>query len=305
MRSNPQPPALLIGRSQLERSINSLLGLIEGITADRILNRMEVNFLEQWLSDHENVCGSHPYNELVPCLAAAVHSGKLSMEEKSNLTWLCEQLRQTAYFDKTSADMQRLKGMLDGIVANRVITGAELDGLRHWLEDHRELRTCWPYDEVDSLVTEVLRDQKIDAAELRHLQEYFAGFVNEPHDRTIITAPILSSGRFAGLYAVDPEIRFKDSKFCFTGASAHFARPQLAHLVMERGGELVNNVSGLVDYLVVVADGNPAWAFACHGRKIEQAVELRRRGAKLLIIHETDFHDAVASTARCSDLLPC
>lgn len=49
-----------------------------------------------------------------------------------------------------------------------------------------------------------------------------------------------------------------------------------------------------VNYLIVGAEGNPCWKFSCYGRKVEKAVELRKEGSRLLIIHELDFHDAVA-----------
>ncbi len=92
MHSKANPPAQRTCRSRVERSIKSLLGLIEGIVADRVLNRMEFNFLEQWLSDHADFRDRHPYNELIPCVAAVVDAGKLSEDEKTNLTWMCEQL---------------------------------------------------------------------------------------------------------------------------------------------------------------------------------------------------------------------
>ena len=53
-----------------------------------------------------------------------------------------------------------------------------------------------------------------------------------------------------------------------------------------------------VDYLVIGADGNPCWAFACYGRKVEKAVELRKSGVRIMIIHESDFHDAVLDAGK-------
>jgi hypothetical protein len=36
--------------------------------------------------------------------------------------------------------------------------------------------------------------------------------------------------------------------------------------------------------------GNPAWAFASYGRKIEKAINLNNsKGLEILIIHEDDF----------------
>lgn len=63
------------------------------------------------------------------------------------------------------------------------------------------------------------------------------------------------------------------------------------------GGDAVPTVSGKVDYLVIGADGNPCWMYACYGRKVERAISLRREGAKLMIIHELDFHDALHDVA--------
>jgi len=39
------------GRSRLEKSINSLLGIIEGISVDSLINRTEVEFLNLWLAE--------------------------------------------------------------------------------------------------------------------------------------------------------------------------------------------------------------------------------------------------------------
>ena len=39
--------------------------------------------------------------------------------------------------------------------------------------------------------------------------------------------------------------------------------------------------------------GPPCWAYSCYGRKIEEAMELRKSGAHVQIVNETDFWDAV------------
>jgi hypothetical protein len=47
-----------------------------------------------------------------------------------------------------------------------------------------------------------------------------------------------------------------------------------------------------LDYMVFGTAGNPCWAYACYGRKVEQAVALRKEGYRLMIVH--DFRDALA-----------
>jgi NAD-dependent DNA ligase len=142
-------------------------------------------------------------------------------------------------------------------------------------------------------VTSVMADQRIDEAEHKMLKAFFSEFLPVFDERTINAPTVEIGGSVVGLCAVCPEIVFADSTFCFTGASGRYTRKQLAATVAERGGVVTEGVSAKVHYLVIGADGNPCWSFACYGRKVERAVELRKAGAKLQLIHENDFHDAV------------
>lgn len=97
----------------------------------------------------------------------------------------------------------------------------------------------------------------------------------------------------SGVCAVDPDICFEGKSFCFTGESYRAKRTEIAEIVTNLGGVFKPNVSKKVDYLIVGASGNPCWAYACYGRKIEEAVGLRRLGAKIVIVNENDFWNAV------------
>ncbi len=72
------------------------------------------------------------------------------------------------------------------------------------------------------------------------------------------------------------------------------SRKYLAGVVEELGGKFHPRLTDDSHYLVVGADGNPCWAYACYGRKVEDAVKRRRKGPQLIIVHEYDFWDAVA-----------
>lgn len=148
------------GRSRLEKSINSLIGVIEGISADSIINKAEIEFLNLWLNEHQELKDCHPYNELLPVVESAIADGIFTSDEKQDILWLCEKLRSTDFFDKTTADIQRLHAMLGSIAADGIISEAELRGLSDWLSDHEHLKTSWPYEEVGSLITGILSDKK-------------------------------------------------------------------------------------------------------------------------------------------------
>jgi NAD-dependent DNA ligase len=277
-------------KSRLDKEINTLIGLLEGIAADRTISAEEMGLLTNWVDNNKSLSDCHPYNEIVPAVIQALADGKFMQEEQADLLWLCNQLRSTEYYDVITADVQRLQGILAAIASDGVITEAEVESLQEWIEMHTDLRSCWPYDELDSLLTSVLVDHWIDPAEHKMLLNYFSSFSSpglslETPNTNISTLPCICS--------VNPEIIFDGRRFCFTGESNHCPREEMKSLVLERNGLVISAVSPRLNYLVVGAQGNPCWAYACYGRKIEKAMQLRQQGAKVLIVHENDFFDAV------------
>ncbi len=87
--------------------------------------------------------------------------------------------------DETTADLQRLHAILGGVIADGEITEDELRGLATWMQDHECLKSCWPYDEIDSLIIGVMADGKIDAGEHAILKAFFSEFTAIMDDRTI------------------------------------------------------------------------------------------------------------------------
>ena len=282
------------GRSRLDKAINTLVGIIEGIAADSVINNQEIDFLNMWLGEHRQYQDKHPFNELIPVLDRALSDGVLTDEENQDILWLCKKIQSTEFYDATTSDIQRLHAILGGIMADGVISKTELQGLSDWISEHEHLKTCWPYDEVDSLITSVLSDGIIDDDEHKQLLEFFSEFTALLDDRTITSPRITTETTIVGLCSVCPEIEFSGSTFCFTGASYKYPRSRFSELVNSLGGSVASAVSSKVNYLIIGAEGNPCWAYACYGRKVEKAVELRKKGSNLLLVHENDFHDAVA-----------
>jgi hypothetical protein len=282
------------GRARLEKAVNSLIGIVEGIAIDGVINSMEVGFVRSWLHENIELRNSHPFTELIPVVEAAVADGILTEEERLNILWLCSRLQSTEFFDQTTADMQRLHGLLAGIVSDQIISERELRGLSEWLSDHEELKTRWPFDEIESIVTAVLRDGKIDDNEHRMLRNFFSEFVAITDNKTIVSPLLAGGGTIVGLCAVCPEIHFSGKRFVFTGASEKSSRDEFAALIQRHGGLMSESVSKKTDYLIIGADGNPCWAYSCYGRKVEMAVSLRKKGVPIHLIHENDFWDAIA-----------
>jgi len=278
-------------KPRLDKAINSLLGILEGIAIDSVLNEQEVTYLATWLIEHQEFAAQHPFNELLPMIARALEDNLISSEEHEEIIWLCEKFRSTEYYSEHAADLQRLQSILVGIAADGVINEDELHGLSDWLSDHEHLKSCYPYDEVDSLIISALADQRIDPQEQKDLLTFFQDFSSiKPAREKSSDSP----STITGICAIDPVIKVPNSLFCFTGESKHFTRNELAQLVAQHGGQAIKDVNRKLNYLIVCDAGNPCWKYACYGLKIERAIELRKEGFPIIIVHERDFHDAIA-----------
>ncbi len=281
------------GKAELEKIFNTLIGLIEGIVIDAKINDVELGFLQSWLDAQRARAQRHPFNEIVPLLDQAIADGVLSSGGKEDILWLCRRLTANTYLSMADADMQRLQSLVAAISSDGQVSVDELCGLADWLLENEHLKTCWPYDEIESLVSGVLEDGKIDPAEHAMLMAYFGEFLAAVDSKVEARRDAREGATVVGLCAVDPAIRFPGSVFCMTGSSGRYSRQEFAVTIAGRGGKAVNAVSKSVHYLVIGAGGNPCWAYACYGRKVERAVELRKEGHPIVIVHETDFHEAV------------
>jgi len=293
LHQDHEPYVRFTSKKMIDTAVKNLIGIVEGIAIDGQVNTDELRFLQGWIEDHRDVANKHPFNELVPIIADALTDGVLSEEEKLNILWLCEKLaNDRRYYDVVTSDMQRLHGVLGGIIADGKISEDELKGLSEWLLNHEHLRTCWPFDELDALIMSVMEDGVIDKEEHEMLMRFFADFVSLADDVTITNPLVDEDGLVTGVCAVDPDISFDNTVFCFTGASSRYRRNELKQLIEGIGAKFTNNVSKKVHYLIIGAEGNPCWTYSCYGRKVEAAVKLRKKGHNILLVHEYDFHDA-------------
>ncbi|HRF00404.1 MAG TPA: BRCT domain-containing protein [Pirellulaceae bacterium] len=277
----------------LDRSINSLIGILEGISIDGRTNQIEVGYLKNWIRQHERVRTKHPFVELLPSIDRAIADEVITDDERADLLWLCRQLASTRYYDRITADMQRLHAVVGGICVDGIVTPDELRGLRQWLDDHDHLRRLFPYEEISTHVTQVMRDGKVDPDENALLVRLFALFAPQVGGGGSLAAIGTQDDSLLAVCATCPEIEFDARTFCFTGEFAGHSQDELQSIVVDLGGRHVGRPSGRVDFLVVGSMGNPCWAYAAYGRKVEEAVELRRGGAMIQIVHENDFLDCL------------
>lgn len=270
------------------RLCNELDGLLRGVKADGIITPDEAARIAAWLQKNAEFDNVHPFSELASKLRHALSDGSLSNDEADDLLFVVSKYTTVnPYFDQIRAGLQVLMGLLTGYAADARIDEKEVRYLEQWIEDWKHLRTLWPYDECETIVTWMIANRRIaeDAGMLLELSRCVP-VDGAPKD----SLPALT---VAGICSMDPEIIFRDRQFVFTGESKKCERSDMEARVYERMGHAHPRVTLETDYLVVCDEGNPHWAFSCYGRKVEKAFQLRREGHRVVIVHESDFWDAL------------
>ena len=195
-----------------------------------------------------------------------------------------------------TSSIQFLSGMIHGLMADGELGDSEISTLRSWIDANDFLAGTYPFDEINSLLSVILEDKKISEDERNQLMAFFSNIIDFSASTNLSEkefSKLREQYSIDGICAICPDISFAGKTFCFTGESYRAKRAEMAQIVSELGGIARSGVAAKTDYLVVGNAGNPCWAYACYGRKIEEAVRLRKGGAPIVIVNETDFWDAV------------
>jgi len=284
-------------KSEFDKALHELNGLLIGIAIDKEINKKEIQELQAWLEKHHKILNYNPYKEIYEVIVNAIEDNIIDADEKQNIEWITNKyINSNVYYDLVTADIQRLQGIFHGLLSDNIITDEEIYQLDNWLEENSHLRNHYPYDEICSLITSILADHIITEKEKNHLKVFFSEFINEDASLNIKFDEInqlKTSISFAGVCTTNPQVSFNNKQFCFTGKSNKSSRNEIIKVIHSLDGIYINSVSAKTDFLVYGDGGNPCWAYSCYGRKVEQAVNLRKNNHSIQIIYESDFWDAV------------
>ncbi len=176
------------------------------------------------------------------------------------------------YSSETIA-LQELHKILCGMLEDGKISLEEVDSLRFWLEEHRDLSGHYPFDKAFDALDAALEDGIITPNELSELQKIFAE----------ITNPVKSHGCHEAIPTL------KEKHVCLTGEFNYGKKSIVEEMIIAAGGVVDKGVKKATNYLVVGAQGSDAWKTGSYGGKIQKAMELKAKGTAIEIIEEDDF----------------
>lgn len=283
--------------AELHKAINTLRGIIAGINTDTTVAQSEIQELTHWCELHSHLRDRHPFSEILPVIEHACEDGTITDEESKDILWVCSSFADSgAYYDTVTSTIQFLSGMIHGIMADGEISDKEVSALDSWIKVNDFLSGTYPFDELNSLLGSIMADRKITEDEKNTLLAFFSNIIEFKNSFNLIErdfADLREKYSVDGICASCPEIQLQNKIFCFTGESYRAARKEISDIVTQHGGIFRNSVSNKTDYLIVGNAGNPCWAYACYGRKIEEAVNIRKTGGHIVIVNETDFWDTI------------
>lgn len=285
------------GKQEFDKSLNTLRGIIKGISIDGIINATEIAELSGWLEDHKEFSKDRRFNSLFELIAQAIKDNILEVEEVKDINWsITRLLDQKVFYDDLTSCIQELEGVFHGILADNVITDAEIEGLDAWIESNSYMEGHYPYDEIYSIMLSIRNGKPITEDHRNILKVFFSQF-SEKHDHSTIDNESIKglqgTYNLKGICCTDPKIEFRGKLFCFTGKSSKSTRAKIIETITTNGGDFSDHVSQKTDYLVYGNAGNPSWSYSCYGRKVEEAIQLRKTGHHIQIVNEDDFWDKV------------
>lgn len=275
--------------AQIEKDLQTLVGILEGIKSDHLINQVEHQGVLEWVNQRKNYENKQPYDHIISKIKSALADDVLTFEECDDIIWMCEQyIEHNGYYNQLTLGIQKLLGIVQGISLDNLIKEVEIRFLDQWLKENDYLKNTYPYDELYAFTTYILDKKVVE----RDVHEKALQFMNALSCSSSSSSKVLVDSLNANIWQLDPEVIIPEKTFCITGISIYQPRKAIAEKVELFGGYVTDNIVQSLDYLVVCSQKNECWAFTSYGRKVEKAVELRKKGKQINIIHENDLYDA-------------
>lgn len=182
-------------------------------------------------------------------------------------------------------DMRRscgaLIGIVQGLLADGELNDTEIRFLGGWLTSNEAICKAWPGTVIAAQIREALADGQITESERSHLQTVLQTLVGGALDT------LAEASHVSGLMLDEVEVLdFYERNFCLTGDFAFGPRGVCVDATERRGGKLQQSITKKLHYLVVGGLGSSEWKHGSFGTKVEKAMEYKRQGIPLLVVHE-------------------
>lgn len=180
-----------------------------------------------------------------------------------------------------------LVGIAQGMLCDGKLSDDEILFLDKWFKHNAEIASTWPGEAILARVRDTLADGIITPSERDYLVDMLQKLIGGDD-------PVGFDAHVSEL-ALDRsvEVCISGACFCFTGDFAYGSRSYCQEVTEKLGGLIKGNISKQVDYVVVGGLGSSEWKHGSYGTKIEKAMEYKKLGIPLRLVHESQWVRAI------------
>lgn len=256
----------------VRKAITDFSGVIRGLVADNVINREELDYLEQWKKNNSCLMFDSSLRKLVDYTDVALSDGVLTENELCDIHSIIREYYGIVKGSTETKALQLLEGILKGIAVDGKINALECSSLQSWLYENCYLKGQYPYDRILSCVENVLFDGVVTEEESDDLLKEIDGILNP----------------LAVLHSQVDMLNGK--KICLSGDFVHGTKREVTEYIVSKGGIVEDNVKKATDILVVGGRGSAAYSNGNYGTKVKKAIEFNNRGSSITIMKEEDLY---------------
>lgn len=166
------------------KGIKRLIGLIQGINADYVINKEELKYLRDWLNEQENYENIGQYKVIIKKIKDIIKDGVISKEEKDLILKICKDINENIL--NANDGFLKLLGIIEGICSDRRINEREILRLNDWLNKKQYLKGQLLFDKINNAINNILEDKMISKEEENNLLDLLDKIIITGKERLII-----------------------------------------------------------------------------------------------------------------------
>lgn len=179
----------------------------------------------------------------------------------------------------SARQIDELTGFVRGIIADDVVSPAEVAALKSWLAVNHGITYEPVLADLATRIDEVLQDGQVDAEECRELLELLKGLCGTSAPGELMKSTSLP------LCKPPPALTFAGRRYCFTGTFSFGRRQACEQAVIGLGAQCAA-LTKKTEFLVVGIYATDSWKHSSYGTKIMRAAEWRSTGTPISIVGE-------------------
>ena len=155
--------------------IIELVGIIEGVNYDGIINELEVFKLHDWVKRNQSLRYHGKYADVITKLEEILEDNFISDDEKGFLISFAKGNLNKSKSINDSLNI--LNGIVEGIVCDNIINEQEVYCLHSWLKNKNHLHGVKAYEQIYKIIEEILKDNIITVEEQKMLLEILSNSI--------------------------------------------------------------------------------------------------------------------------------